>query len=209
MRESTDIQVLIFFNEHRELLERLSRGDGTSLGLYFGLVPNPDKTPIPCFASWLLPQMYETTPNLQQCVKTTITAGREYFFIITENIGDMHSMIYIHQTPSSLCIHRMDENVAEDELNICAENLAEMSLMQDAVEMYVCTNYLKQEGKLRIQVTLWLGIANDRNPIGSIILLKINFFSKIMLPIGVHIKYTYNFHLDTDVYLFLLVNNTR
>ena len=50
-----------------------------------------------------------------------------------------------------------DENGIEDELGVCAENLAEMDDLSDSTEMYVCTNYLKEEAegvpsKLRIQV---------------------------------------------------------
>ena len=143
MKNSGDIQVAAFLAKHKKLLEKLGIPDGTVLGLYYAMVPQKTKTPIPCFAAWSLPQMLETTANLQQCVKTTVKAGLEYFFILAEDIGNMHSMIYIHQTQNSLCIHRMDENVIEDELAICANNLQQMSLMQDAVEMYVCTNYLK------------------------------------------------------------------
>ena len=40
----------------------------------------------------------------------------------------------------------------DDELNVCAEYLAEMEEMSDVQEMYVCTNYLKEEQKLRIMV---------------------------------------------------------
>jgi hypothetical protein len=90
-------------------------------------VPNFAKTPVPCRASWSLSQMFESTPNLQQCVKTTVKPGKEYFFLITENIGDMHSMIYVHQTESTLCIHRLDASGNEDELATCAKNMAGIS----------------------------------------------------------------------------------
>ena len=149
---SKDIQVEAFLRAHATLLNAIGTSEGTLLGLYFGLVPEKTKTPVPCFAAWSLPQMLETTPNLQQCVKTTVTAGAEYFFILTENIGDIHALIYVHQTINSLCLHRLDENGNEDELALCAQNMATVSPLQDAIEMYVCTNYLKQEKKLRIMV---------------------------------------------------------
>ena len=156
MKESKDIQVEIFLAAHGPLLEEIGTPDGTLLGLYFAHVPEPTKIPVPCFAAWSLPQMFETTPNLQQCVKLTIEteATDEYFFIVTENIGDMHSMIYLHQTSTSLCIHRLDETSNEDELGLCAQNMAEMSTLQGAMETYVCTNYLKEEHKLRIMVII-------------------------------------------------------
>ena len=161
MVASKDLQVEVFLAAHIDILEEIATTDGTFLGLYVPHVPAPTKPPVPCFAAWSLPQMFETTPNLQQCVKTTVLATDEYFFIITENIGDIHSMIYLHQTPTSLCIHRLDETANEDELGLCAQNNAAdnsagMSRFQDAVETYVCTNYLKQEKKLRIMVTTYL-----------------------------------------------------
>ena len=46
-----------------------------------------------------------------------------------------------------------DRSLTEDELLVCAQNLQEMPVGTDTVsEMYVCTNYLKSEGKLRIMV---------------------------------------------------------
>ena len=46
-----------------------------------------------------------------------------------------------------------DRSLTEDELLVCAQNLQDMPVGTDTVsEMYVCTNYLKSEGKLRIMV---------------------------------------------------------
>ena len=73
---------------------------------------------------------------------------------MTERINDQHSWIYLHQQRNSLCIHRLDKTGREDELDICADNLAEMDDLSDFTEMYVCTNYIKDERKLRIQVEL-------------------------------------------------------
>ena len=62
----------------------------------------------------------------------------------TASIADQHAWIYIHQTRNTLCIHRLDKNGREDELGICAQNLAEMDELGDITQMYVCTNYLKE-----------------------------------------------------------------
>ena len=52
--------------------------------------------------------MLETTPNRQQCIKVTIKTDIEYFINLAEDIGDMHSLIYIHQALKSLCILRKE-----------------------------------------------------------------------------------------------------
>ena len=51
--------------------------------------------------------MFQTTPYLQQCVKLTVEAKSEYFFMMTEKINDKHSWIYVHQQRESLCLHRL------------------------------------------------------------------------------------------------------
>ena len=50
-----------------------------------------------------------------------IEAPYEFFFVMTENLSQHHSYIYVHQTRTSLCIHRLSPDTTEDELNICAE----------------------------------------------------------------------------------------
>ena len=66
--------------------------------------------------------------------------------MMTERINDKHAWIYVHQQRETLCIHRLDQNGREDELNVCADDLAEMEDLTDDTEMYVCTNYLQDEG---------------------------------------------------------------
>ena len=63
--------------------------------------------PIPCYANWQISQMFQTTPYLQQCVKLTVEAKSEFFFMMTEKINDKHSWIYVHQQRESLCLHRL------------------------------------------------------------------------------------------------------
>ena len=46
------------------------------------------KVPVPCLANWQFSQMFETTPYLQQCVRLTIEAKTEFFFMLTEKISD-------------------------------------------------------------------------------------------------------------------------
>lgn len=151
MKKSKDVEVVNFLIAYKDKLE-LFAGSSKNMGFYKSLKPEPQKTPLPCLAAWSLSQMFQTTPNLQQCVKVTVEAKSEYFFIMTERIADKHSWIYIHQQRDSLCIHRLDKNGREDELNVCADSLGDMDDLSDNTEMYVCTNYLKEEKKLRIQV---------------------------------------------------------
>ena len=95
-------------------------------------------------------QALETTPNRQQCVKVAVETSVEYFFVLAQNVGDPSTMVYLHQTLNTLCIHKMDENVIEDQINTCATNMAGMNGYGETVsELYVCTNYLKEEGKMR------------------------------------------------------------
>ena len=76
----------------------------------------------------------------------TVPNNFEFFFVMTEDIGDMHKLIYVHQTRYSLCIHRLDEGGFEDELGVCATEMATVSEKQEIIDMYVCTNYIKHEG---------------------------------------------------------------
>ena len=66
----------------------------------------PDQTPFPCRFHWGLTQMYETTPNTQQCIRMIVDASHEFFFVMTDSISDFHQYLYIHQTRNSLCLHR-------------------------------------------------------------------------------------------------------
>ena len=79
-------------------------------------------------------------------------AKHEYFFVMTDRIADHHSWIYVHQQRSSLCIHRLDRSGTGDELNVCAQDLGSMEELSDNSELYVCSNYLKDEKRVRIQV---------------------------------------------------------
>ena len=81
-----------------------------------------------------------------------IEASFEFFFIMTDIISDFHQMIYVHQTRTSLCIHRLSADTTEDELNICAEHMAEMDSLNTYTELYVCTNYIRDERMLRIMI---------------------------------------------------------
>ena len=72
------------------------------------MVPIQKKVPVPCMASWGLTQMFQTTPYLQQCVKMSVNARFEWFFIMTERISDQHAWLYVHQTKNTLCLHRLD-----------------------------------------------------------------------------------------------------
>ena len=95
----------------------------------------------------------QTTPYLQQCVKMSVQAQFEWFFIMTERISDQHSWLYVHQTKNTLCLHRLDQSGREDEIGICAEDLESMEDLGKSIsELYVCTNYIRDEKKVRIMV---------------------------------------------------------
>jgi len=100
-------KVLNFLENYPDVLINLANAEKV-LGNYESLKPVPEKTPVPCLAAWSLSQMFQTTPNLQQCVKMVVEAKTEYFFIMTERIADQHAWIYVHQQRNSLCIHRLD-----------------------------------------------------------------------------------------------------
>ena len=84
---------------------------------------------------------------------------------MTQDIGRLNKMIYVRQNASTVCIHQMDYFMTEDTVEACANETVERDLTHAATvdgldygpnvpitEMYVCTNYIKNEGKLRIQV---------------------------------------------------------
>ena len=146
MKLSDDRQVKAFRTAHAAVLENLA-ASGTELGFYRSLKPNRVKAPFPCKFHWSVSQMYETTPNTQQCVRMIIGAAFEFFFVMTDSISDFHQFIYVHQTRTSLCLHRLSEDTTEDELNVCAENDAGMDALGTYTELYVCTNYLKERAR--------------------------------------------------------------
>ena len=64
-----------------------------------------------------------------------VSADFEYFFIMADTIGEPHSFIYVHQTRTSLCLHRLSEDTTEDELNVCADFMQTMdALGGDSIE---------------------------------------------------------------------------
>jgi len=106
------ISIFTHFTVHEGTLSALAVSDaaGTVIGFYRSLKPNRLKTPFPCKFHWSMTQMFETTPNTQQCVRMIIEASFEYFFVMTDSISDSHQYIYVHQTRSTLCLHRLELN---------------------------------------------------------------------------------------------------
>ena len=81
-----------------------------------------------------------------------VSASFEYFFIMADTIGDFHSFIYVHQTRTSLCLHRLSADTTEDELNVCADFMQTMDALDAYEELFVCTNYIRNDRKLRLLV---------------------------------------------------------
>ena len=90
--------------------------------------------------------------NSFKCIKMVVSASFEYFFIMADTIGDFHSFIYVHQTRTSLCLHRLSADTTEDELNVCADFMQTMDALDAYEELFVCTNYIRNDRKLRLLV---------------------------------------------------------
>ena len=57
-----------FLAEHEDTLTKLAKGTGHILGFANPIVTS-FKTPFPCNVEWSTGQMFDGTPNVQQCVK--------------------------------------------------------------------------------------------------------------------------------------------
>jgi len=79
MKRSNDVEVVNFRQAYAEKLE-LFAASNKNMGFYKSLKPTPQKTPIPCLAAWSLSQMFQTTPNLQQCAKVSVESKGMGFF---------------------------------------------------------------------------------------------------------------------------------
>lgn len=66
-------------------------------------VLSPGLTPVPCNVRWSLTQMYDSTDDQQQCVKMILTTSSEYFFVVANDLEDVSTWIYVHQTQKTLC----------------------------------------------------------------------------------------------------------
>ena len=87
--------LIAFLQRYETVLTTMAESE-KRFGTYTSLKPpSDDRTPVPCLASWSLNQMFQTTPYLQQCVKVSVSvpaiSTTEYFFLMTERIGDQHS----------------------------------------------------------------------------------------------------------------------
>jgi len=81
MRQSKDVETLGFLDAYGEILERFAAA-GKIFGNIISLRPKLKKTPVPCLAGWSLTQMFQTTPNLQQCVKKELKIGTAFLTLI-------------------------------------------------------------------------------------------------------------------------------
>ena len=57
-----------FLAEHEDTLVKLARGTGHILG-FANPIATSFKTPFPCTVEWSTAQMFDGTPEVQQCVK--------------------------------------------------------------------------------------------------------------------------------------------
>ena len=120
----------------------------------------PDQTPFPCRFHWGLTQMYETTPNTQQCIRMIVDASHEFFFVMTDSISDFHQYLYIHQTRNSLCLHRQGwkflfANYETNEINQTPPHQAKLSL-NTFCNFYQYSRKPENNIKVNFKVIIWL-----------------------------------------------------
>ena len=130
-----------FLAAYQEVLEEMASGeDGEVVGFINPIIKNNGKTPFPCTVAWANAQRFESTDDIQQCVKVTVTTTEEYFFVMAASLSEPTAWIYIHQTQNDLCIHKLDAN-GNDEIGSCAPRLQFMvtgKVDNMAEQMYVC-----------------------------------------------------------------------
>ena len=140
MESSEDKLVTDFLNNYRDTLTKMALGEGQSLGFVNPILLR-DKTPFPCAVEWTSAQMFEAAEDVQQCVKITVKTTLEYFFVMASNLADKSSWIYIHQTLTDLCLHKLDPTLERDEISVCAKRYGRMSsgsILGMSEQLFIC-----------------------------------------------------------------------
>ena len=60
-----------FYNYFKNTLEKMAQGEGQNLGFVLPISIG-SKTPFPCSVPWNSGQMFESAPDVQQCIKMTL-----------------------------------------------------------------------------------------------------------------------------------------
>ena len=88
----------------------------------------------------MISRFLNITDPIQIPKKITVTTSDEYFFVMASSLSESTSWIYVHQTQTTLCIHKLDAD-GKDEVNSCAPRLQFMATgkIENMVEqLYVC-----------------------------------------------------------------------
>ena len=78
MEASRDVETQGFLTRYRTILEEWvgeTKTEKKIVGSYVPLIPDRYKTPVPCIGAFSITQMFQTTPNIQQCVRMVVQVG--------------------------------------------------------------------------------------------------------------------------------------
>ena len=70
MRASTDTDVAVFLTEYAEIIAEFEKAvDGELVGFIEPVTVDESKTPFPCRVAWSNNQQFESTDDINQCIK--------------------------------------------------------------------------------------------------------------------------------------------